>query len=58
MNLWRVYFFNKGTDVVLFYEDNEGHQHRTTRKVKNGQFRFNYRSWSVDELEEYGVVVR
>lgn len=57
MNLWKAEFFNRGTDVVLFYEDNKGHQHRTSRKVKNGHFKFDNCSWNVDELEEYGVVV-
>ena len=53
-----VEFFNGGSDVVLFYSDDKGHCHKTSRKIKNGHFKFDNCSWNVDELEEYGVVVR
>ena len=58
MSLYMVEFFNGGSDAVLFYSDNKSHCHKTSRKVKNGHFKFDNCSWNVDELEEYGVVVR
>ena len=57
MVLYAVEYFNGGKDVVIKYSDNKGNTHMTTRKVKNGSFKFDNETYKCDELEEYGIVI-
>ena len=57
MVIYEVEYFNGGKDVVIKYSDNKGNTHMTTRKVKNGFFKFDNDNWEVSQLSDMGITV-
>ena len=57
MVIYELEYFNGGKDVVIKYSDDKGNTHKTTRKVKNGSFKFNNDNWEVREISEMGITV-